>query len=99
MRRTFTRFGCSFTSSPLDSSVVLHLPHSFRVWFFQFVVAPFEADAQLAYLAKSKYIDAIISEDSDLIPYLASAKVKLTVVLNYYEAKEFTVVLDNYEAK
>ena len=28
-----TRFECSFTSSPLVSSVVLNLPHSFRVQF------------------------------------------------------------------
>ena len=28
----YTRFECSFTSSPLLSSVVSHLLHSFRVW-------------------------------------------------------------------
>jgi hypothetical protein len=27
-----TRFECNFTSSPLVSSVILRLPHSFRVW-------------------------------------------------------------------
>jgi hypothetical protein len=32
----FTRFECSFTSSPLVSSVFLHLPHSFRVYFYIF---------------------------------------------------------------
>ncbi len=31
-----TRFECSFKSSPLVSSVVLHLPHSFRVSFYIF---------------------------------------------------------------
>ena len=30
-----TRFECEFTSSPLVSSVVLHLPHSFRVYFLR----------------------------------------------------------------
>ncbi len=30
------RFECGFASSPLVSSVVLHLIHSFRVWFHIF---------------------------------------------------------------
>lgn len=33
------------------------------------IVAPYEADAQLGYLAKEGYISAVISEDSDLIVY------------------------------
>jgi len=33
------------------------------------IVAPYEADAQLAYLALSNYVDAVISEDSDLLVY------------------------------
>ncbi|XP_026404817.1 exonuclease 1-like isoform X2 [Papaver somniferum] len=34
-----------------------------------FVVAPYEADAQMAFLALSKQVDAVITEDSDLIPF------------------------------
>ncbi|ETO24048.1 hypothetical protein RFI_13113, partial [Reticulomyxa filosa] len=34
-----------------------------------FVVAPYEADAQLAYLFKQKRIDFVISEDSDLLVF------------------------------
>ncbi|KAL3920026.1 MAG: hypothetical protein SGILL_003463 [Bacillariaceae sp.] len=34
-----------------------------------FMVAPYEADAQLAYLARQHYIDLIITEDSDLIAH------------------------------
>jgi len=33
------------------------------------LVAPFEADAQLAYLTANGLVDAVISEDSDTIPY------------------------------
>lgn len=33
------------------------------------IVAPYEADAQLAYLARTGYVAAVITEDSDLIPY------------------------------
>ncbi|KAA8498246.1 Exonuclease 1 [Porphyridium purpureum] len=35
----------------------------------QFVVAPYEADAQLAYLARSNKIQLAITEDSDLLVY------------------------------
>ena len=33
------------------------------------MIAPGEADAQLAYLYKTKYIDHVISDDSDLIAF------------------------------
>ena len=33
------------------------------------MVAPYEADAQLAFLARTKLVDAVITEDSDTIPY------------------------------
>ena len=35
----------------------------------RFVVAPYEADAQLAYLAKCGTVDFVISEDSDCLVY------------------------------
>lgn len=34
-----------------------------------FIVAPYEADAQLAYLSREGMVDFVISEDSDLIPF------------------------------
>lgn len=34
-----------------------------------YVVAPYEADAQLAYLEKKGIIDGIITEDSDLLVF------------------------------
>ena len=34
-----------------------------------FIVAPFEADSELAYLFKTKQIDFVISEDSDLLVF------------------------------
>eukprot|EP01070_Trichotokara_eunicae_P000127 Trichotokara_eunicae@DN10304_c0_g1_i1.p1 len=33
------------------------------------IVTPFEADAQLSYLARTGYVDAVITEDSDLLAY------------------------------
>ncbi|KAJ7968819.1 Exonuclease 1 [Quillaja saponaria] len=34
-----------------------------------YVVAPYEADAQMTFLAASKQVEAVITEDSDLIPF------------------------------
>lgn len=35
----------------------------------EIIVAPYEADAQLAFLSRTAYVDAVISEDSDLLVY------------------------------
>jgi exonuclease-1 len=35
----------------------------------EYVVAPFEADAQLAHLAATGAVDAVVTEDSDMVPY------------------------------
>jgi len=35
----------------------------------EFMVAPYEADAQLTFLCLNGFVDAVISEDSDLVPY------------------------------
>jgi exonuclease-1 len=35
----------------------------------EYIIAPYEADAQLAYLDKINYVDTICTEDSDLIAY------------------------------
>ncbi|KAL0030113.1 hypothetical protein WJX79_008504 [Trebouxia sp. C0005] len=35
----------------------------------EFIVAPFEADAQMAYLAVNGIVHSVITEDSDLLPY------------------------------
>jgi exonuclease-1 len=34
-----------------------------------YVVAPYEADAQLAYLAQNGFVDGVISEDSDCLVF------------------------------
>ncbi|GAB7337423.1 hypothetical protein MBLNU457_g2764t1 [Dothideomycetes sp. NU457] len=46
-----------------------------------FIVAPYEADAQLAYLEKKGIIDGILSEDSDLLVF--GAKVLVTKLDQY----------------
>lgn len=36
------------------------------------IVAPYEADAQLGYLSKIGYVDAVIAEDSDMLVFEVS---------------------------
>jgi exonuclease-1 len=33
------------------------------------IVAPYEADAQLAYLSQNKLVDIVVTQDSDLIVF------------------------------
>lgn len=40
-----------------------------RALNIEFVVAPYEADAQLAFLARNGSIDAVLTEDSDLVAF------------------------------
>ncbi len=35
----------------------------------EYLVAPYEADAQLAYMIRNGLVDAVITEDADLIPF------------------------------
>ncbi|CAD8073991.1 unnamed protein product [Paramecium primaurelia] len=45
------------------------LLEALRIRNIECIVAPYEADAQLAYLSLTDYVDIIITEDSDLIAY------------------------------
>lgn len=38
-----------------------------RIPGVKYVVAPYEADAQLGYLARNGHVDCVITEDSDII--------------------------------
>lgn len=60
----------------------------------QYVVAPYEADAQLVYLEQKGIIDGILSEDSDLLVF--GAKRLLTKLNQYgelveYQRKDFSI--------
>ncbi|EZG55395.1 exonuclease [Gregarina niphandrodes] len=49
--------------------MVEHLLCQLQAKDVEFIVAPYEADAQLGYLSHTGYVDFVISEDSDLILY------------------------------
>ena len=51
-----------------------------------FLVAPYEADSQLAYLSHQNYIDLIVTEDSDLVAYGAKAILYKSNTNNYVNA-------------
>ncbi|EAY13065.1 XPG N-terminal domain containing protein [Trichomonas vaginalis G3] len=53
----------------ISPQVLFPLFKSLRKKHIDFFVAPYEADAQLSYLARNKICDFVITEDSDLIPY------------------------------
>ena len=53
----------------INSLMVYHLTQVLDSMNVQFIVAPYESDAQLTYLFKAGKIDAVITEDSDLLAY------------------------------
>lgn len=55
------------------SRIIDELIRSLRESQVPFLVAPYEADSQLAYMSKKEYIDLVITEDSDLVAYGAKA--------------------------
>ena len=71
----------------------------------EYIVSPYEADAQLAYLVRTGYVDAVITEDSDLIAYRSPITLfKLddslhVVSVTYNDALEFSGLSpDNFTA-
>lgn len=65
-REAFDQFQKCVDITPLMAATVIELlkRHGIR-----YVVAPYEADAQLVYLEQHHHIQAIISEDSDLLVF------------------------------
>ncbi|KAG5371887.1 Exodeoxyribonuclease 1 [Yarrowia sp. C11] len=53
----------------ITQEMVHQLTEMLKAQRVPFVVAPYEADAQLVYLEKAGYVTGIISEDSDLMVY------------------------------
>lgn len=61
----------------------------------EYVVAPYEADAQLAWMIRTGYIDSVITEDSDLMVYGASKifyKMNKDGMGDMFESKNLTAL-------
>lgn len=71
LRRGLTSEAYEYYKKAIDISpqVLQPLFKTLRKKNIDFIVAPYEADAQLSYLARAKICDFVITEDSDLIPY------------------------------
>lgn len=65
-RDAYKQFVSGVNVSPAMAAQVMTMLDRIGV---QYVVAPYEADAQLAYMEKVGQIDAVISEDSDLLVF------------------------------
>lgn len=59
-------FAKSLSITPL---MAYELIEELKKYQIECIVAPYEADAQLAYLSKIGYIAAVITEDSDLLVF------------------------------
>mmetsp|Transcript_54312 Transcript_54312/g.115922 ORF Transcript_54312/g.115922 Transcript_54312/m.115922 type:complete len:757 (+) Transcript_54312:443-2713(+) len=53
----------------ITGNMIARLMRALRELSIHFIVAPFEADAQLAYMCRTGWVHAVISEDSDLLAY------------------------------
>ena len=60
------KFGESFT---ITSYIIQKIIESIKLYKIKYVIAPYEADSQLAYLFHSGKVQLVITEDSDLIAY------------------------------
>lgn len=56
-------------SIDVSPDVAYKLIEELKVRNIKFIVAPYEADAQLAYLSRQGIVDIIITEDSDLLAF------------------------------
>ncbi|KAL7341578.1 PIN domain-like protein [Rhodotorula toruloides] len=60
---------CFVKAVDVTPAMAFQLIKALRAEGVEYVVAPYEADPQLAYLEKSGIVDAIVTEDSDLLVF------------------------------
>lgn len=64
----------------------------------EYIVAPYEADAELAHLFKIGYIDAVMTEDSDMFAYgVTSVLLKYSRKNDYIETINFKALISRFE--
>ena len=56
----------------ISAEMVTALQCALRDHGIAYIVSPYESDAQLAFLSTQNYVDLVITEDSDLIPYMCA---------------------------
>lgn len=63
---------CFAAAISITSEMTNKLIHMLRYRRIEFIVAPYEADAQLAFLQRTGYVDYCLTEDSDLFVFGAT---------------------------
>ncbi|XP_039117634.1 exonuclease 1-like [Dioscorea cayenensis subsp. rotundata] len=66
---SFAAHECFQKAVDISPSIAWELIQVLKKENIDYVVAPYEADAQMAFLSINKLVDAVITEDSDLIPF------------------------------
>ncbi|OVA00201.1 XPG/Rad2 endonuclease [Macleaya cordata] len=69
MGNSAAAYECYQKAVDISPSIANELIQVLKQENVDYVVAPYEADAQMTFLAVSKHVDAVITEDSDLIPF------------------------------
>ncbi|VDP20902.1 unnamed protein product [Soboliphyme baturini] len=76
--------GCFQQSSEIEFYMIVDIINACKKFpGVRYIVSPYEADAQLAYLSLNDHVQLVISEDSDLIPfgcYSVSVKFKFEIL-------------------
>ncbi|CBI30771.3 unnamed protein product, partial [Vitis vinifera] len=62
-------YECYQKAVDISPSIARELIQVLKQENVSYIVAPYEADAQMTFLAVSQQVDAIITEDSDMIPF------------------------------
>nr|CAD1828013.1 unnamed protein product [Ananas comosus var. bracteatus] len=62
-------FECYQKAVDITPSIAFQLIQVLKQEKVDYIVAPYEADAQMTFLSINKLVDAVITEDSDLIPF------------------------------
>ncbi|ERN14927.1 hypothetical protein AMTR_s00032p00193160 [Amborella trichopoda] len=62
-------YECYQKAVDISPSIALELIEVLKQENVAYIVAPYEADAQMTFLSMNKHVEAVITEDSDLIPF------------------------------
>ncbi|XP_073108238.1 exonuclease 1 isoform X2 [Elaeis guineensis] len=62
-------YECYQKAVDISPSIAFELIQVLKQEKVDYIVAPYEADAQMTFLSMNKLVDAVITEDSDLIPF------------------------------
>ncbi|XP_042472883.1 exonuclease 1-like isoform X1 [Zingiber officinale] len=69
MGNSSAAFDCYQKAVDISPAIALELIQVLKLEKVDYIVAPYEADAQMTFLSINKLVDAVITEDSDLIPF------------------------------